>query len=196
MADIAEKFGLAGRLTVRANLPPALNYTTGDYYGPAILDGVASSVIVVANKIYFVPFLCRVAQSFDRIAIYNTAAVTDHVRLAIYEDNGGGRPTALIVDGGELTLGGAAGDNAATISASLTAGLYWLAIVGDASIAVAGFTGTNWAAHADFSWGGMTYAANIIGCTTDHTYGALPDPVGTYDGLNGAGLPFIRLRAS
>lgn len=191
---------IARPLAVRPNLPTGLGYSTGDWYGPAVPGAVFASLNATLNTDIFAPFLCRKTTTFDRIAIYNTGAVTQNIRLGIYQDNGGGRPGALIVDAGQVTTSGAAGDNAATISQSLTGGvLYWLAMNPDATIAVQGLTpATSGIAEGmmDFALpAASTFGVGMATVVNSRAYGAYPNPADAIDGVITT-IPFIRLRAA
>lgn len=189
-------------LTTRSNLPLTMGYTSGKYYGPSVPSGMtittAGSPVTQAND-WYVPFLCRKSASFDRIAIFNTGAVANNFRLGIYADNGGGHPGALVVDGGQVTTSGAAGDNAATISVSLTGGqLYWLTINCQTTTSFHSFAGTAGSELvSDFAQ--ITNISNYIDNTVCYyafrAYAVFP---ATATAANNCDVfyPYIRLRAA
>ena len=195
--------GISSAMAVRPHLPLSVGYTTGKYYGPSFVGVVLNSTVTLtAGRDYFVPFLCRRSKSFDRIALRNTAAVATTFRLAVYADDGGGHPGALVEAGSELTCGGAAGDNAATLSAtSLTGGtLYWLAFNCNSNLAVpAVYTNSGstpaYDNAADFpvpdaaavNYGSFPYSTRA--------YAAFPSTATAWSDMD-ASAPLIRLRAA
>jgi len=196
--------GISSAMAVRPHLPLSVGYTTGKYYGPSVQGGTFNSGVgaVDANRDYYVPFLCRRTTTFDRIAIYNTAAVTINLRLGIFSDDGGGSPGTKLVDGGQLTTSGAAGDNAATISQQLVGGtLYWLAITADTNVSLQAITSGSgstpgWDNVADFALPAIAaFASNTMVAFASRAYAAFPSTA-TAPSDFGLSVPFIRLRAA
>jgi hypothetical protein len=96
-------------------------------YGP-----VGSNLTLTLNRLYAAPFRLNATTTFDRIGIdvVTAAAATGVARLAIYQsDATGGLPGTLVLDAGTVDIA-STGGKAITISQQLTAGFYWLAIVG------------------------------------------------------------------
>jgi hypothetical protein len=188
------------KYTLRANSPAVLGYTAGLYYPPTINGMIDAGTSISANRDVFVPFLCRKSTTFDRIALYNTGAVTLNFRLGIYADNGGGCPGSLVVDGGELTTSGAAGDNAATISAALTAGsLYWLVLNAASAIAFTGISNPrpDLSMIADFfAPAGNAGVSGTMTFINTRSYAAFPSTATAPTTYSNEVTPFIRLRAS
>ena len=113
-------------------------YVTGRYYTPDMAYFGVGTGNSVADRLYFAPFYPQATNTFDRLGIYNTGAGDngEKVRVGIYNSSSG-RPSSLVVDGGELTFAAAAALNVATISQSLTLNtLYFLAAVFDNTSAV------------------------------------------------------------
>lgn len=83
------------------------------------------------EKLWAMPFLVPVTQSFDRIASEVTTARTNGVcRLGVYTDNGNVFPDALVFESAELDCT-STGIKEDVISEELSPGLYWLAILSD-----------------------------------------------------------------
>ena len=107
----------------------ASRFITGRYYPQRFSaltagnpgNGVAS----------YAPYWVDEAQAFDRIAVFvNTAGSAEAVeRLAVFNDDGNGRPGTLVVDAGTVEAA-TTGAKEATISVTLTPGLYWVAAAG------------------------------------------------------------------
>jgi hypothetical protein len=190
---------LARGATLRPGLPPALGYTTAKYYGPSILGGLFSTGTSFNQDIqFYAPFLCRKRQAWDRIALRNTAAVSDKIRLALYGDDGGGHPGARLAESGEITLSGAAADNAATVSVTTDPGLYWLSYVGNAAIAVEAFAAAglgNWENWADFATVTNATAGGGTGAGAAFSFAQLPATATVITTLFNS-VPYIRLRAA
>jgi len=204
MASIATKFGLNGGSVpgTRGGLPN-VGYKTGDYYAPILSGARTSAGTGTTNLVQVVPFVSRVAQSYDRIALENTGTSDNGkvIRLGVIADNGG-TPIggAVLANPAEITLDGTAKDNASTISISLTAGqLVWLSLSINSTVTMACIA----CGAGDVGWTGVV--GNRLGAlaVTEFpyftvTYGALPDPFTS--GVSVAGVvatnPYIRLRAA
>ena len=108
--------------------PVAPRFAPGLYYGP---EGARSVVTTTAGTLTAVPFWVPVAQAFDRIGTEVTVAgaASSVVRLGVYADNGSGLPGALLFEAGTVA-GDSTGAKEIKISRTLSAGLYWLGLVG------------------------------------------------------------------
>ncbi|MFA5383995.1 MAG: hypothetical protein WC364_04925 [Eubacteriales bacterium] len=103
----------------------ALSRVSGRYYGMIGCTNYISSGVMVADKIYAMPFYVGVNESFDRIGVsVNTGSGNAH--LGLYDDNGSGLPNSLLFDTGEISVS-TGGLKESIISQALTPGLYWLA---------------------------------------------------------------------
>lgn len=182
-------------LTTRPNLPTTLGYTAGKYYPPGVIGPTVAAGSYGTGFVLYNIFLCRRAVTIDRIGIYNTAAVADHIRMAIYADDGGGHPAARVAESGEITLGGAAAFNAATISAILTPGLYWLGLTTDATVSLLCSTAFEVGGFGDMALGPIATASGITPIGT-HVYAQLPATAPAITGLSAVGAPLICLRAA
>jgi len=185
-------------LTTRPNLPRSLGYTVGKYYGPSTWGGGIFGPNFTTGSVYYVPFLARKRQAFDRIALAHVSSSTDHFRLAIYADDGGGHPGTRLAESGEITLAGAAADNAAVISVTLDPGLYWLAYTPDTTISVSGFSagGISWDAYVDLGIFNGTIPTSGATPLGTHGYGQLPSTAVAITAFSTLGHPLIRLRAA
>lgn len=90
---------------------------------------------LTANRLYAIPFIVTKVMTVDQMSInVTTLGSGSSVRVGIYADNGNNYPGALVVDGGSVstaTLG--VKTYTAGLPATLDAGLYWLAIVSNAT---------------------------------------------------------------
>lgn len=153
------------------------NSTYNRYYGSAIIYGTPSTLAVTVGSLRASPFFVGVNKAFDRIQCeVTTFGASSKVRLGVYSDNGSGYPGALVVDSGELDAG-SNGVKPATISVSLTPGVYWLAILGGTATCTYRTFGGASLLSTIFGWD------SAMGATTRDphfsvakTYGALPDP--------------------
>jgi hypothetical protein len=186
--------------SIRQNLPASVGYTTGKYYSPSLVAGQRSANNLTQAIDHFVPLILRRSVTVDRLALYNTTAVTVNFRLGIYADNGGGHPGSLLVDSGQITTSGSAGDNVATISQALTANtLYWLAFNVDTTAQfetianVSGASGLH-ADVADFATVAQPALGFIIHSAA-RAYAAFPSTASAVDGGQLA-APRIRWRVA
>lgn len=170
-------------------------WKTGEYYVYGIGAGYGF-ITLVANKLLGIPFLVARSMTFDRIAIQvTTLADPSNIRLGIYNDGTNLYPGTLLLDAGVVS-GATTGVKAITISQALTKGLYWLALVSDAtpilySTNPGGDVGSNpLGRNVDYM------AFGNSGYTVSFTYAALPTPFTAGGTFYGASLaaPLIALR--
>jgi len=146
---------------------------TGEYHSWHGM-GATATIALTANQLYGVPFVVTRDMTVDRIACEVTAQAGQKIRMGIYSTGTNCYPGTLVVDGGELTLG-ATGVTASTISESLTKGLYFLAIISDATPTIRRWNYTYpyptplGIAATDFRYGQHCWFVA-------QAYGALPDP--------------------
>lgn len=177
------------------NWSKALDYSASSYYPPTlkpVTDYSNQASGLSADKLVYVPFVPRVAHTFTKLAFYNSSAAETgrKFRLGIYA-SASGRPTTLVVDGGETTIGAAAAFNEVTISQLLSPGaLYFLAEV--ANTAISGpatnnaglFTGV-----IDLGASQVTSTFPVgVGWSENFSYAALPANSGTLISLAGSTL--------
>lgn len=143
------------------NSPVAGNTTTA----------VLSSTLIRAHPFY-VPFHTTI----DKIAIEITTGTSGLIRLGIYQDDGNGSPSALLVDGGELTVTAPA-VLTSDISLTVSPGLYWLAYSTNTANTARAITGAQTYAVGFPSTIGNATMANAV--QAYRSYAALPDPFTT-----------------
>jgi hypothetical protein len=126
---VATNANLTGIITSAGNATSVsglfLPYRTGAtfYYSP--LFGIETTLILVQNTMYAMPFFVPVTTTFDSIGVVATGVASSSVRLGIYSDTSG-VPNALVLDASTVATT-TTGFKAIAISQSLTAGWYWLA---------------------------------------------------------------------
>lgn len=113
---------------------------SGMFYGPTVNGTPAAAALSAANTLYAAPFFMgstATAKTLTfNITTGNTAAW--NARLCIYADNGG-RPGALVVDGGTVAIasGSVTGNQTATLPGGGTSlygpAWYWLAFNADSA---------------------------------------------------------------
>lgn len=110
----------------RSLIPVSTGYAAGDYIYPVTLIQTASGTPSTSAVAYAYPFYLPVPTPLDRISMYLVTAQTGGAaRVGLYTPDYRGRPSTLIVDGGELDLSSGGGAlKEATISVTLM-GLIW-----------------------------------------------------------------------
>lgn len=167
-----------------ANAPLALSliaHASGQYHiAPGLRDGTPG--VTTVSLLTASPIAIPIAATYDRIAIRGNGT-GGNVRLGIWEDNAG-VPGALVVAGAEQVVSAATVE--ATISESLSVGVYWIGGVFSASPSVYPADGqallipTNWPSAASHAERAFSYAA-------------LPDPFGAITTYS-ASRPMFALR--
>lgn len=176
---------------------PNTGYATNRYYFGGVHSMSNNNATVTANRLYGLPFIVGESETFTRIGVEVTTLSAGNGRLGIY-NMVDGVPTDLVLDAGEIDTG-STGNKEVTISLALTAGIYCVACVFDAT--------PNVRRHQN---GSNQIARHILGAATPatvasnqeiafyaaHTYGALPDPFGsiTYADENTPALFAVWLR--
>ena len=124
---------------------------TGYYYQHAI--GPTGTVTATLGELRYTAFYVPNDVTVIRIgARVGTSAGGALFRMGIYSANSDDFPGSLVIDAGTIDCS-STGSKAITISQSLSAGLYWLAGVGQGS-AAPGIRGFNTAGYADYAPGG------------------------------------------
>lgn len=161
---------------------------TGDYFHPYPVESV-TTFTMVADVIYALPFFVARNLTIDRLRLEVTAEVAGKIaRLGIYANGTNLYPGALVVDAGTVSVNAVA-VVAATISESLTKGLYWIVIASDDTPTIRSAI-TSWpmlgqgTSHltAYGRWGWMKAAVGS---------GALADLFATGASVTGSSLPHI-----
>ncbi len=169
-----------------------------DCYYIAGLAGDGSALttgLITLNALIGIPFSTSKTLSVDRL-VFNTTVVGGagaKGRAGIYaSDSITGYPTTLVVDAGEFDLSsvGGIGSKNATISASLTPGLYWFAYLCGTTSAtlytIANTSGTGASGVLQSLGWRSTFAAQQLALSVFQAYGALPAtfPAGAVDTTN------------
>jgi hypothetical protein len=141
-------------------------------YHFSFLAGSTTNLAITANSLYAYPFVVPESQTFDRIAIKVQTLSAGNVRLGIYSDNGTVYPGALLVDAGEVDVG-ATGVKSLTINQTLTAGLYWLVLVGNSTPTLTGVVSGY--SYSCIGSSDLTAASNMY-WLAGFPYAALPTP--------------------
>ena len=104
-------------------------FTAGLYYMPI---GVSQSNFFTTEDVtYYTPFTVLKTNTFDRIAITSGSGFTGSavVRAGIYNnDSATGKPSTVVLDAGTVSPTAASTVYQITISQSLSAGNYWIAV--------------------------------------------------------------------
>lgn len=172
---------------VAATLLSNGGYASNRYYGGSF-DNItnANTLVVTANRLYCRMFLCLEETTFTRIGIEVTSGAGTNGRLGIFQFDGSSPgSSARVVDAGTITTS-TTGEKEATISQTLTPGMYFLAAVFDNTPTVRACVNNNAS-----NWGQAFLGNAAQGTATDdaggvyatHTFGALPATVGAGGGL-------------
>jgi len=165
-------------------------YADNRYYRG--IGEVSANSAFAANKLWAVPFAIGETTTFTRIgAQVASIPAAGAARLGIY-NMAGGVPTSLVLDAGTIDVS-TTGEKEITISQTLDAGFYCLALVGNATPTLIKIENTADADFGSFIMGGASGSGFIDGFSVSHTYGALPDPFGT-PALEASGVPLLWLR--
>jgi hypothetical protein len=101
---------------------------SGAYYRSPVAPA-ASGVASTVNTTYYMPIQFNQSVTLDRIAITSggTFSGSASVRLGIFA-NSGNKPSTVILDAGTVAPAAATTAYAITISQTLSAGIYWIAM--------------------------------------------------------------------
>lgn len=157
-------------------------------YNFGLATAATSGAAVTANRLYAVPYVVGATTTFTRIGINVTSAIAGNARLGIY-NWADGVPSTLVLDCGTVSTS-STGDKEITISQSLTAGVYALAVVFNAAPSVAVANERN---LINYLVGDVSSTGNNVFQYVGHTYGALPTPFGTAT-YTGTASPSLWLR--
>lgn len=170
-------------------------YVAARYYN-GLQSGGITTVALSVNVAYFCPMAVTEAHTFDRIACeVTTAGTAANIRMAIYNALNG-TPTSLVLDAGSLAISGT-GFKTSTISQLLPAGPYFLAMVADGTVTVAGLGNTQ--AGGWYFNGTTSFSAPDAQISGTLTFGAFPATafaggMGTVT-YTATALPVLALRA-
>lgn len=194
LSQITLSGGLSMSGTVLSSINLGYKAVTARYYAPSncIKGNSDTTLALSANRLYFLPIIISATQTFTRISINVTTLSAGNARLGIFNDTSGA-PSTLVLDAGTVSTT-TTGLKEVTISQSVSAGVYWLGFVCDATPTVSSFSYTNnnvIALLGVSGFGGQPYH-HIY---KSFTYGALPsDASGSQTADNGVSAPWIGLK--
>ena len=164
-------------------------FTSGLYYTQLMPVG-DGTLVTSANNLVVSRFVVAKTTTFDRIAAEVTAgAVGSTVRLGIYADTGGHRPSALVLDAGTID-GNTVAVQEITISQQLVPGLYWVG-----AVAQGGTPTVRSKSILDPSVGQAAATSfQRTGYNQSGVAGALPNPMVPAE--NSSAVPKVLLRAA
>lgn len=164
------------------------------YIIPMVASGTNPGTSALpTNTLRATHFEVYTSLTLDRIAV-DVSSGTGNIRLGIWNTDSSGYPTTLAVSSGAMAIS-TTGVVAATISVTLTPGLYMIGFVADTAIIVRALT-TNTGAHMGF--GGNSTGWNVIALymwSVAFTYGTLGTfPAGAT--IANVAVPLIGVRAT
>lgn len=106
-----------------------LSTITGYYYRSPISNAISGGTIA-ANISQYTAIYVPASTTFDRITLRTGSAFvgTSTLRLAIYDNSASNRPSTVNLDAGTVSATAASTNYEITISKTLSAGWYWLAL--------------------------------------------------------------------
>jgi hypothetical protein len=173
--------GLAAKADDAVAVHGYTSFVSGKYYGPAFHN--VATFAQGNGALNMTPLWVPVACTLDRIGIECTAAAAGSaVRLGIYLNGAGDKPSARLLDAGTVDTSSTTGVKLITISQAVPAGWIWL-------VGVNQTTGTNPTMRVVL--GGLVpiVASTMQGAGLNQYYrsgisGALPDPITVEDAAN------------
>lgn len=170
-------------------------FRSGYYSHGVPVAGTFGSLTLNVNTVRYKPFFVPVRRAFDRIGVnVATAGGAGAVaRMGLYNSSGG-KPSTLIVDAGTISTT-STGAKEITISQTLDAGLYYVAIVGQtASCVVSAYAPLvpEYQPVTATPSAGNEAMALVEGSIT----GALPSTATPLDPSAGSTCPAVQLRAA
>jgi hypothetical protein len=105
---------------------PHPGFASGDYIVPLTVGTTTDKTPAIAANVTAWPFFVPVATALDRIGVYLTTAQSGAAAMFGLYSSVGGRPSALLVDAGELDLSSGGAANALkTVNYTVPAGVFW-----------------------------------------------------------------------
>lgn len=132
-------------------------YVSGRYY-ETFNVGLPSTNLPSANTLYAVPFYCREATTFTKLAFRTTGTIAGNYEMGVY-NNANGQPTTKLVDAGSTAVLSNQINARTGLTINLNVGWYWLVIAFSSASNIFYTTSTT-----ELSW--------LLGLT-DPTVGAL-----------------------
>jgi hypothetical protein len=175
-----------------ATLAPQITRYSSDAYmaAPLSTDAMAPN-LSSSNTLYIVPLPIMSSGTVTRIGISVTTAAAGNARLGLYEESGNGQAGTLLLDAGTVSTG-TTGDKEITISQALSPGLYWCALVLDATPSLTFYGVTDIFPLFPYSAG----LARVGSMRRTFTYAALPsdESAASYT-ANSLACPVVYVRA-
>lgn len=137
---------------------------------------LGSNGVLVLNTLYATPFIVGDSQSFDAIGLAGLGIASSKIRVGVYADSGG-RPGALIVDGGQLDTS-TSGIVSASVALQLS-GRVWLAAVTQSTAGNTQRYATTTVQNPLLGAASFYAGGQAVGYSQGSISGALPDPWGT-----------------
>jgi hypothetical protein len=97
-----------------------------------------NTLALTANRLYLIPFWVPYRRAFTTLACMVTAFAAGNARMGVYNANQqSGQPTTLVAEGASaIDTGTSNGIRTATISQTLNPGMYYFALISDATATV------------------------------------------------------------
>lgn len=161
------------------NLGIQLGYVSGPYYLAPGITMTAGVTLASANVLYATPFLAFAAQTFTKISIDVTAAAAGaSCELGIYA-NTGGKPGALLVDAGNVSVATTGIKEITGASIPLTPGWWWEAVVCNGTPGLITFGASGAGGGSPWQMGYLSLGSSPnLAYAVSQTYGALPSTFG------------------
>lgn len=166
----------------------AFNYKTGYYYDPFPVGNTGNNA-QSANTLYFYPVRIERAITLTSLSVsIGTGTASTNFRLGIYSDVDG-LPSALVSDAGAVSSATSGVKTISGLSVSLSAGIYWFAVLASSSSpTIRSYTNNSEILapqSSPFAAGGSSRYPSI-----GLTYGALPStfPSGAWSYVNNTPL--------
>lgn len=180
--------GPRGEQGLSGNAAPS--YVPGRYHTGLYVPS-SSTMTVIANRLYFLPFEIRSKETWTEIGIEVTTASAGNARLGIFRiDMATGEPGDLVLDAGTVDTGTTGLKPADPISQELDTGFYARGVVFNATPAVR-------RGNTDAPWWAGAASPSLFGASTYKvfTFGALPSSAaGSIIYTGGFGIPMVWLR--
>lgn len=155
-------------------VPPGPPFRAGQYYGPQTFNSTFTAFTLTANNLVLIPMFIPNTVTFDRALVDQAASGAVNFRVGLYGPlTGAASGTALAHDSGTIASSGA-GQTTATISWTMTAGWYLLAMLSDTSKSMNALNSAGFIASIGL---GTTGAQYFSGYHVSQSFGALPSTV-------------------
>lgn len=176
---------------------PVTGYVSTFYYPTS---GTSGAVTPTLDQLRVVPFRIDTAATWDRIGYLqnNVGTAGAVVRLGIYDSLTNGAPGNLVLDAGTVDASAGLNLKTATISVTLSPGVYWLGAVAQVATSALVPYGTTYpfvyllATNAP-----QNYPSSLVTCyTKSGVTGALPASFASTASAGAGAGPYLFLRAA